>query len=87
MATVAGFDHVYHTLEQQVVLRGQAKSTFENYIHRIAQVSLHFNRLPEDVSAEDLNEYLVSLAVSVVSPSRTVRLNIRFTDFATTIVI
>jgi integrase/recombinase XerD len=70
LASVAGFDRVYHTLEQQVVLRGQAKSTFENYIHRIAQVSLHFNRLPEDVSSEELNEYLVSLAVSAVSPSR-----------------
>jgi site-specific recombinase XerD len=70
MASVAGFDCVYHTLEQQVVLRGQAKSTFENYIHRIAQVSLHFNRLPEDVSSDELNEYLVSLAVSAVSPSR-----------------
>jgi hypothetical protein len=70
MASVAGFDRVYHTLEHQVVLRGQAKSTFENYIHRIAQVSLHFNRLPEDVSCDELNEYLVSLAVSAVSPSR-----------------
>jgi hypothetical protein len=70
MATVAGFDRVYRTLEQQVVLRGQAKSTFQNYIHRIAQVSLHFNRLPEEVSAEELNEFLASLAVSAVSPSR-----------------
>ncbi|MCK9160386.1 MAG: tyrosine-type recombinase/integrase [Bacteroidaceae bacterium] len=70
MATIAGFDRVYRTLEQQVVLRGQAKSTFENYIHRIAQVSLHFNRLPEEVSTEELNEFLASLAVSAVSPSR-----------------
>ena len=72
MATVAGFDRVYRTLEQQVVLRGQAKSTFQNYIHRIAQVSLHFNRLPEEVSTEELNEFLASLAVSAVSPSRSV---------------
>jgi site-specific recombinase XerD len=70
LATVAGFDRVYRTLEQQVVLRGQAKSTFQNYIHRIAQVSLHFNRLPEEVSTEELNEYLASLAVSAISPSR-----------------
>ena len=70
MATVAGFARVYRTLEQQVILRGQAKSTFENYIHRIAQVSLHFNRLPEEISADDLNEFLASLAVSAVSPSR-----------------
>ena len=70
MATIAGFDRVYRTLEQQVVLRGQAKSTFQNYIHRIAQVSLHFNRLPEDVSTEELNDFLALLAVSSVSPSR-----------------
>ena len=67
MATVAGFDRVYRTLEQQVVLRGQAKSTFENYIHRIAQVSLHFNCLPEDVNEEELNEYLAALALSAKS--------------------
>ena len=47
IATVAGFDRVYRTLEQQVTPRSQAKSTFENYIHRIAQVSQHFNCLPE----------------------------------------
>lgn len=70
MATVDGFDRVYRTLEQQVTLRGQAKSTFENYIHRIAQVSLHFNRLPEEVSPDELNEFLASLAVSAISPSR-----------------
>ena len=70
MATVAGFDRVYRTLEQQVILRGQAKSTFENYIHRIAQVSLHFNCLPEEISPDELNEFLASLAVSAVSPSR-----------------
>ena len=72
MTTVAGFDRVDRSLEQQVILRGQAKSTFENYIHRIAQVSLHFNRLPEEVSTEELNEFLASLAVSAVSPSRSV---------------
>jgi hypothetical protein len=35
MSSVAGFDRVYRTLEQQVVLRGQAKSTFQNYIHLV----------------------------------------------------
>jgi site-specific recombinase XerD len=70
LATVAGFDRVYQKLEQQVVLRGQAKSTFENYIHRIAQVSLHFNCLPEEVMEEELNDYLVTLALSANSPSR-----------------
>lgn len=70
LATVAGFDRVYQKLEQQVVLRGQAKSTFENYIHRIAQVCLHFNCLPEEVVEEELNDYLATLALSAQSPSR-----------------
>jgi hypothetical protein len=33
-------------LEQQVELRGQSKSTLNNYIRRIALISLHYNRLP-----------------------------------------
>ena len=67
---IPGFDRVYQKLEQQVVLRGQAKSTFENYIHRIAQVCLHFNCLPEEVIEDELNDYLAGLALSAKSPSR-----------------
>jgi site-specific recombinase XerD len=67
---IPGFDLVYQKLEQQVVLRGQAKSTFENYIHRIAQVCLHFNCLPEEVIEDELNDYLAGLALSAKSPSR-----------------
>jgi len=57
-------------LRQQTILRGQSEGTFIHYIHRIALVSLHFNRLPEDISDEEINEYLVVLAVDAKSPSR-----------------
>ena len=41
LATVAGFDRVYQKLEQQVVLRGQAKSTTERHlVHPILQKQL-----------------------------------------------
>ena len=40
---VSGFSEVASRLEQQVELRGQSKSTLENYIRRIALISLHFN--------------------------------------------
>ena len=40
--TVDGFAKVYKMLQQQVLLRGQSKSTLENYIRRIALISLHF---------------------------------------------
>lgn len=70
IAEIAGFEKVYSTIEQQTILRGQSKSTFRNYIRRIAHVCLHFNQLPENISEDEINEYLVGLAISAKSPSR-----------------
>ena len=41
-----------------------------NYIRRIALISLHFKRLPEQISDEEINEYLTGLALDKNSPSR-----------------
>jgi integrase/recombinase XerD len=70
--TVDGFAKVYKLLQQQVVLRGQSKSTLENYIRRIALISLHFGRLPQDISEEEINEYLAALASNPQKPSRSI---------------
>lgn len=67
---VPGFRNVALKLEQQVVLRGQSKSTLNNYIRRIALFVLHFNCLPEALSEDEINEYLVALARDPRSPSR-----------------
>ena len=45
-------------------------STLENYIRRIALVSLHFGRLPHEINEDEINEYLVGLARDPKSPSR-----------------
>jgi site-specific recombinase XerD len=68
--TVDGFSCVFDTLRQQTALRGQSESTLNNYMHRIALVSLHFKRLPEDISDQEINEYLTALAIDPKSPSR-----------------
>lgn len=68
--TVPGFENVAAKLEQQVVLRGQSISTLRNYIMRIATCCLHFNQLPECISDDDIQEYLVALARDPKSPSR-----------------
>ena len=67
---VPGFKNVVSKLEQQVTLRGQNKSTLNNYIRRIALFVLHFRSLPECVTEDEINEYLVSLARDPMSPSR-----------------
>jgi len=68
--SVEGFEKVYKTIEQQIILRGQSKSTLTNYIRKIASICLHFNRLPENILEEEINEYLTSLALSSKAPSR-----------------
>jgi len=42
----------------------------EEYWRSIAIISLHFNRLPDRISEDEITEYLTSLAVDSRSPSR-----------------
>ena len=68
--TVEGFEKVFKFIHQNTVLKNQSQSTFSNYIRRIAIISLHFNRLPENTSDDEINEYLTGLALDSKSPSR-----------------
>ncbi len=67
---VPEFKNVVRKLGQQVTLRGQSKSTLNNYIRRIALFVIHFKKLPEQIDPEEINEYLVALARDPKSPSR-----------------
>ena len=58
--TVEGFKEVYKKLHQQVTLRGQSRSTLENYIRRIAQISLQSGKLPEHIIDDEINEYVTA---------------------------
>ena len=66
---VPEFEMVVHKLEQQVTLRGQSRSTLQNYIRRIALFVIHFGKLPEKIDPEEINEYLTALARDPRSPS------------------
>jgi site-specific recombinase XerD len=68
--TVDGFVKVFKVIHQNTVLQGKSQSTFENYLRRIALISMHFGQLPENVSDDEINEYLTALALSSDSPSR-----------------
>ena len=67
---VPEFESVVRKMEQQVTLRGQSKSTLQNYIRRIALFVIHFGKLPEHIDPEEINEYLAALARDPRSPSR-----------------
>ena len=67
---IKGFENVFKVIHQNTVLKGQSKSTFHNYLRRIALISLHFDRLPENISDDEIKEYLTSLALDPKSPSR-----------------
>ena len=67
---VPEFEEVMVKLSNQVTLRGQSKSTLNNYTRRIALCVLHFKQLPEELSEDEINEYLVALARDPKSPSR-----------------
>lgn len=67
---VPEFENVVRKLEQQVTLRGQSKSTLQNYIRRIALFVIRFEKLPQQIDPEEINEYLAALARDPRSPSR-----------------
>jgi integrase/recombinase XerD len=57
-------------MQQQTLLHGQSISTFNNYIRRIESISLHFGRLPQNITDEEINEYMAAMASDAKSPSR-----------------
>jgi len=52
---VAGFEEVVKRMSNQVTLKGQSDSTLKNYIRRIALISLHFSRLPNEIEEDEIN--------------------------------
>jgi hypothetical protein len=76
---VPEFKRVIAKPDQQVTLRGQSQSTLNNYIRRIALFVIQFNRLPEFVDEDEINEYLVGLAL-ILNHHHAAALNIWFTD-------
>ncbi len=67
---VPDFENVIKKLSNQVILRGQSKSTLDNYTRRIALFVIHFGSLPEQVSEDEIIEYLAALARDPKAPSR-----------------
>jgi site-specific recombinase XerD len=57
-AQVVGFKELYGRLERKIVLSGKSQHTLESYGRQIAQIALHFNSLPTELDAEQIQDYL-----------------------------
>jgi integrase/recombinase XerD len=66
---IHGFQKLYEELQDKILLSGQSKSTLTNYGRKMAQVSLHFGKLPQHITEKEMNRYLASVARKSKTPS------------------
>jgi integrase/recombinase XerD len=66
---IHGFKKLYEELQDKILLSGQSKSTLTNYARKVAQISLHYGKLPQHISEKEVNRYLASIARNSKTPS------------------
>ncbi len=66
---IRGFRNLFDQLDDKVRLSGQSMSTLKNYARKLAQMSLHFGKLPQHIDEKQMNKYLASLARQSKTPS------------------
>jgi integrase/recombinase XerD len=61
--TVPEFKIHYHQFVEKATVAQSSQSLIMNYSRSVAQVALHFNRLPHAITTDELNSYLYRLCV------------------------
>ncbi len=68
---VPGFSVLLQRFKQKISITGKATSTFINYSRHLAQISLHYERLPTLLSIAEIEDYLYHIQQKFLSPSDT----------------
>jgi len=55
---VKGFFELYKELERSININGKSKSALTNYSRQLAHLALHYNRMPLDLDADQVMDYL-----------------------------
>jgi integrase/recombinase XerD len=66
---IRGFKKLHEELQDKILLSGQSRSTLTNYGRKVAQICLHYGKLPQDISEKEVNRYLASIARNSKTPS------------------
>lgn len=51
--------HLRQSMTELMILKGFAKTTQQTYLHQITQLAKYFHRSPEQISEDDLREYML----------------------------
>ena len=68
---ITGFLEITKIMEQNILISGLAKATYNSYCRKLADLAIHFNKLPHLISEEELTGYLAILINKAKSPSKT----------------
>lgn len=60
---VVGFALSYSKFIERVTIDQSSKSMITNYSRSIAAIALHFNRVPHEISVDEINSYLYRMTV------------------------
>jgi site-specific recombinase XerD len=68
--SIAGFAQKYEEFSRKLIVKQYSMRTIEGYASRVAAISLHYGKLPEDLSSEEINRYMHYTLTSRQTPSR-----------------
>ena len=58
---VPGFKELYKELERSITINGKSESALTNYSRQLAHLALHYNRMPLELDADEVMDYLYLL--------------------------
>lgn len=68
---VPGFEELLSRFERTVSVLGRSQSTFSNYSRHVASISLYFGKIPTELDAEQVQDYLFYQQKKSKTPSQT----------------
>jgi len=58
---IEGYTQFIETYKQNATVKGLSNNTIKNYVRKITDAVLHFNKLPEHINEQELNAYFFKL--------------------------
>lgn len=67
---IPGFSELIYRFERSISIQGLSRQTFINYTRYVSSLALHYKKLPTELSADEIHEYLYLLQLKASTPSQ-----------------